>query len=254
MFESEVTELLRVRYARPAWAFIAGVRDATGSLQRRTADGVAFGCYPSRGLEIHGFEIKTDRRDWQRELANPAKAESVFRYCDRWWLVVSDETIVKDGELPSTWGLLVVRGGKLHATKPAPNLEAQPQSRPFIASVMRALHEQIAIEMRGSAKAKELEAACARAADAARKETARSHQDLAAKYSELRRAVQDFQEASGVTLSNWRAGKIGDAVAAMLRGDGMLSGYQLETAERHLSEALKSVRAVRQALGQGNAA
>jgi hypothetical protein len=60
-------------YARPAWALFGNVRNTTGSgsRQERYADGIAVSLWPSRGLEIHGIEIKVDRQDWKRELADP---------------------------------------------------------------------------------------------------------------------------------------------------------------------------------------
>lgn len=63
--------------------------------------------------EILGFEVKVSRSDWLSELKKPEKADSLARYCDRWYLVISDPKIVKDGELPPTWGLLCRKGDRL---------------------------------------------------------------------------------------------------------------------------------------------
>ena len=57
------------------------------------------------------------RSDWLRELRDPAKAEEFRRYCDRWWLVVSDCAIVKPGELPTGWGLLARRAARCGPSK-----------------------------------------------------------------------------------------------------------------------------------------
>ena len=45
--------------------------------------------WPSRGLYLHGFEIKVHRNDWLRELKNPAKAEEIAGYCHFWWVVAT---------------------------------------------------------------------------------------------------------------------------------------------------------------------
>ncbi len=126
------------------WMLLPQVRDATGAGSGRTADGLAMNAWPSRGLEVHGFELKTHRGDWLRELKKPAKAESIFRYCDRWWIVVPEaeggqKPVVGPAELPSSWGLLVCAKGKAVQAVAAPKLKPQALDRAFIASVLRRL-------------------------------------------------------------------------------------------------------------------
>ncbi|MHA7209568.1 hypothetical protein [Arthrobacter sp. MDT1-65] len=55
-----------------------------------------------------------------------------------WWLVVPDATLVKPGELPEDWGLMVVTGGKLRAKKKAPRLDPVPAGLDFTISLMSA--------------------------------------------------------------------------------------------------------------------
>jgi hypothetical protein len=88
---------------------------------------------------VSGFEIKSSRSDWLTELRDATKAEAFKRYCDRWWLAVSDRRIVHDGELPNGWGLLAVHGGQLRCIVKAPKLAAEPWPRPLIASFTRAV-------------------------------------------------------------------------------------------------------------------
>ena len=47
-----------------------------------SGDAVIMSLWPSRGLELHGVEIKVSRADWKREAADPAKAEAIAAYCD----------------------------------------------------------------------------------------------------------------------------------------------------------------------------
>lgn len=135
--ETQVLAALRDRYKGPAWGFLNHVRNTTGfSRQVRTADALAMGLWPSRGLELLGFEVKVHRSDWLRELQQPDKAEEIAQYCDRWW-IAAPKDIVKPGELPATWGLLVMNGSRLVAVKEAAKLEAKPLSRSFLASILR---------------------------------------------------------------------------------------------------------------------
>lgn len=141
MTSDELFEALRSQYpSSHGWMLLPQVRDSTGAGSGRTADGLAMNSWPSRGLEVHGFELKTHRGDWLRELKKPAKAESIFQYCDRWWIVVPDDgprKVVLPAELPSSWGLIVVANGKPASAVPAPKLKPKPLDRAFLAAVLR---------------------------------------------------------------------------------------------------------------------
>lgn len=113
--EGDLVDRLATRFGPPAFAFLPQVRDSTGAVAARTADAIAMSLWPSRGLVLHGFEIKVTRTDWHKELHNPAKAEMIAQFCDFWWLVVGDKDIVKPGELPDAWGLLSPYGKGLRA-------------------------------------------------------------------------------------------------------------------------------------------
>lgn len=73
----------------------------------RRADAVYVGYTAASGRCLIGYEIKTSRADWRREIARAAdKADQWADQCHEWWIVVSDPAIVKDGELPHGWGLM----------------------------------------------------------------------------------------------------------------------------------------------------
>lgn len=140
----ELYAALRIRFAAPEWVFLTEVRNATGFDGSRSADAVAMSVWPSRGLELHGIEVKQSRGDWLRELKQPAKAEAIARYCDRWWVAVTDSTLIADGELPAGWGLLAPRGKKLAAVVEAPRAEPAPETpRRFLASLLAAAQKQL---------------------------------------------------------------------------------------------------------------
>jgi hypothetical protein len=70
--------------------------------------------------------VKVSRSDWLTELRDPEKAEAFRPYMHYWWLVVSDASIVRDGELPEGWGLIVKSGSVLRAKVKAPRLDPMP--------------------------------------------------------------------------------------------------------------------------------
>lgn len=136
--EGAVFRLLERRYPEPQYAIFPQVADETGYRQSRWADAIAFGLWPSRGLEIEGFEIKVSRSDWLSELKDPSKSSAIQRYCHRWWIVAGSRKIIKPEEIPKSWGLLIPRGNDmLEAKVPAPLLTPKKISRKFCAAVMR---------------------------------------------------------------------------------------------------------------------
>lgn len=140
--EREMLDALHIRYSNlngngPRYVCAEHVRNRAGFDATRTADFVAMDLWPSSGLLLHGHEVKVSRADWLRELAEPSKAEAFMQYMDRWWLVVPHPRIVKD-DLPSGWGLMARRGGRLAVVIAAPPLTPKPVPRTLLAPLLRA--------------------------------------------------------------------------------------------------------------------
>ena len=205
----ELRALMRKKYAAPQYALFEEVRNGTGFSRSvtRSADALAFSLWPSRGLELHGFELKVDRRDWQRELLEPAKAEELQRFCDRWWVVAPAE-MVQPGELPPTWGLLNPNGrGGLTAAVEAPKLEAKPLDRLMLASLFRNLKD--GEEDRFRARADDLVAERAKLADHTPVE--RELAQLKVNHERVMEAVRRFEKGSGLNvLSGWDGDRVGE--------------------------------------------
>lgn len=72
----------------------------------RICDYLVIDKYISAPQSIHGHEIKVSRADWLTELRNPEKAAGWKHWCNYWWLVVANPSIVAAGELPQGWGLM----------------------------------------------------------------------------------------------------------------------------------------------------
>lgn len=140
--ESGALALVRKHFAEPEFLVIPQVRSKTGFGSARTADALAMGMWPSRGVYLHGIEIKVSRSDWLAELKSPAKAERIAQYCDFWWVVAGIADIVRSEELPDNWGLLVPssRNG-LRVVKEAIRLTPEPIPRGFLAALLRSTVE-----------------------------------------------------------------------------------------------------------------
>lgn len=222
--EHEVREMLRRRYPAPEWAFLEEVRNKTGggASDERYADALAMNMWPSRGMEVLGFEIKCYRGDWTRELKNPEKSTAVQKFCDRWWIVAAGKNIVQPGELPPTWGLMVAHGEKqkrLVCTKEAPKLKPEPLDRFFIASMLRRANE--ALERARDVTRDDM---YRKGMEAGRKATETDKEFLNQKtvkdLEALRQSIKMFEEASGVEFNQhrlWEYGHIGMAVRVVLK-------------------------------------
>ncbi len=216
MKTAEIMTLLRRKYAGDEYFMLEEVRDRAGFDVKRTADALVMGLWPSRGLHLEGFEVKASRGDWVNELHNPAKADVFWKLCHKWWVVAGDEKIVKKGELPDGWGLMVPSpgksGGLVTEVTAALKADTPPPTWDFFASMMKRMsnrvepyeHEITAARAEGMASGKE-------AGEYASKL-------LRQNVNELRTRIQEFEKASGVQIPNWNYGVIGDAVKVVLNG------------------------------------
>jgi hypothetical protein len=230
--EAELTVLLRERFAAPEYAFMPHVRNGTGYTRRttRTADALSMSLWPSRGLDLHGFELKSDRADWVREKENPEKAEEIARFCDRWWIVVGRLDIVQTGELPSMWGLLAPKAGKLVVVKEAPKLEAKPLDRAQLAAILRRAAECVVPKVEIDA---EMQRRISEIQERADKEVERlvdgKTRHLRHDVERYERYLEEFQKASGIDIRGaWQLGRIGEAVRFIVDGGLALIRPELE--------------------------
>lgn len=238
----QVKAALRARFCPPTFAFLDEVRNGTGFSRgvTRTADGLAMSLWPSRGLELHGFEIKVSRSDWQRELEQPEKAEAIAAYCDRWWLAVGDPDIVRTGELPATWGLLVPKGVNLVVHVEPQKLEAKPLDRLLLAAILRRATtvsaDEAEIAARVEKRTEEIREQAKADAEHQQAHVSRAHEALT-------KALAEFTEASGVDLRNqWEAGQIGEAVREVLRGNHLIRRAELRALLHHAERITDHIR------------
>ncbi len=228
MTEKEVLDLLRARHVRPGnggageYAFMTHVRNSAGFNSTRTFDAVVMSLWPSRGLMLHAFEVKCSRGDWLRELKEPAKAEAAAKLVDRFSVVAANDKIVAEGELPPTWGLLVVKGSKLVCVKDAPLLPtadpSRPVSRAFLVAMLRASG---AVPV---ADAEEVRLARLEARREAMELYDQQSKAQLETYQALLKKVAEFERESGISLQWGHRGKtlaeVGAAVRVVLDGEG----------------------------------
>lgn len=134
---NDIRTAMQARWTQPEWAIMWEVAEATGTARGRYADAVMMSLWPSRGLELHGVEIKVSRTDWRREAADPRKAEAIAKYCDRWWIHTSPDVVDDLSALPPMWGLREWNGAAWKTIREAEKTDAIPVTRGFLAAMLR---------------------------------------------------------------------------------------------------------------------
>ena len=235
-------DALKLRYCQPEWAIFFEVANATGARASRYADAVAMSLWPSRGLEIHGFEVKVSRSDWMNEKRNPEKAENIAAYCDRWWLV-APSFVVREEEIPPLWGWLELYPKGLKIRKQAgASGNVKPRDRAFMAALMRRCGQASDAQIRELVK---------RETVGIRAEVDKAREQLSSiskvKYDQLAARVAAFEEASGIRITDgWGescSAEVGAAVAA-IRTAGLSQPYgAMLKLEKTLELALSGLKA-----------
>lgn len=229
---------LRRLFPAASYAMLFDVANATGSVSRR-ADAVVQSLWPSRGLWFAGVEIKVSRADWLREMKDGSKADAIARFCDHWFLAVSDAGIVLPNELPEGWGLIAPDRGALRIVTKARKLTPEPWTHAFRAALLRAAQESTASE-------KALEAARvagrAEGAASARERSVGETEHLRSQLERAKQAIADIDRESG---GSWlyNAAEIGAAMRLhRALNEGSRLGQRLEHMATMAEEAARAIR------------
>lgn len=230
---------LRERYPAPEWAIFFEVANGPGSTLRRYADAIAMSLFPSRGLDIHGFEIKTNRGDWLKELKTPQKAEAIAAYCDFWWVVSGSREVVLKDEIPRNWGLLVSNDGALRQVKRSERLDPKPLDRKFVGAILRRADEWTKRELRNDVRiVKAKEEGIRLGKEEAEWQNANAKTEL----NTLRKRLEEFENISGINIDSWQIGNVGEAVKAFLWAQKHDSVDELEKAANWIENSAKKLR------------
>ena len=142
MTVERIREALRFRYRAAGYLLFEEVKRSSGFMKpERYADAIAISTFPSNGITLTGFEIKTLRADLLSEFKDLSKSEALKQFCDYWVLIVNDSKILK-GKIqpPDDWGIWEYydnegAGGFIIKRKPK-QLYPKPPDRYFLASLL----------------------------------------------------------------------------------------------------------------------
>lgn len=240
-----IREAIGKRWSAPEYAVMFEVGNATGSRVRRHADAVIMSLWPSRGLELHGVEIKVSRSDWKREAADPTKAEEVAQYCDRWWVITAPGVIDDLSDVPPAWGVREFDGRRWETLREASLTKAEPVSREFLGGMLRRADVTMREDIKQAA-ATALEAATAEIDKRVEIEVAARTRSSAA----LHEVAAEIRKEFGVDLGNWSDKR--DFVAAFRLGWALvrsgLGGCDYSGVDAYLKFAGEGIEKARRAV------
>jgi hypothetical protein len=246
----DVWALLRSKYPASEYCLMEEVSDAAGHSRSRSADFVVYNLWPSRGLAIIGIELKRSRSDWLSELKKPDKAENIFKYCDYFYLLTTDETIAKMEEIPPAWGWICVKGSCIKILKEAPKQTPIPVSRHFVAAMLKRAADKEKFVHVDSIEDR-IEAAREQGMQQAHGNSKYDKEKLI----ELQKIQRDFEEASGLRFGSWGhydPKLLGAALKLIANGEAKKIEEQLlgmqktaETVLSRISESLQTFSALK---------
>lgn len=204
-------EALRVKYKEPAWAVFEEVANETGFNASRRADALAFGIWPSHGHSLHGFEIKSSRSDWLRELRDPDKGDTFLRYCDHFWLV-AEPKVALASEIPATWGWMERTSRGLRVVRDAPKLSPEPAPRTLWASMLRSVNKTMVSKATLNAEVEKRTAALQTAYEKRVASADLVHSYDAKAYEALKTAVAQFERLTGLHFDTWTPHETADTI------------------------------------------
>lgn len=236
MNSCDIAKKLRARYSGHEWSMAFEVSEKTGGRGRR-CDCIAMSVWPSKGLHLHGHEVKVSRGDWLNEINDPEKSAAFTKRCHFWW-IVAPKGIVNLEELPSNWGLMTCsEKSALRVRRPATKVDPEPVSWAFLASLFRSFSNQGVAE-------KSAADAYKRGWDAGSKNEkgrlARDHtiRSLQRELREYKEAIDGFEAASGIKIQSYSGASLGRVVSQVrsIQGGGDI--------EHHVTSGLKALEAI----------
>ncbi|MEN0088212.1 MAG: hypothetical protein AAF737_07240 [Pseudomonadota bacterium] len=199
---ADVNEAIKAKYSGDEWRVWFEVSDATGSRARRRADAVVMNLWPSKGLQLHVFEVKVSRADFMQEMKDLTKSEAIGRFADFFWLACPVGLVAVE-EVPQSWGLMELTKGGMRVKKQAPARDKPAElGRPFVASVLRSLESKDDAAVKAQVEAK-LTAEYERAKKSAEMSLQHQTQNQRLRTAKIEAWIEEFEAKLGVPFHEY---------------------------------------------------
>jgi hypothetical protein len=249
---AEIKRRVACHFSEPEWFTtfefpLYGAVD-TPDGKDRTIDALAISRIAGRGNEIHAIEVKTERSDWLKELATPAKAEAWTRLVDRFWIAAASGVVKKD-EVPAGWGLLEESGSGLRRVVQA-RLVSTWRERELPDPIPREIWVRVLRRtLDHDAYAPLLQAQYSRGhadgASQAKADAKNVNRMVQYELDNLKREVAEFEKASGIKIERWGSRRLGEAVAVVLANEHFVREVGARTVglNRGFAELIEALKA-----------
>lgn len=249
MNADDVAARIITRYDRErGWSVLREVSPfPTKGETTRRYDALALSLWGSMGVQVHGFEIKTAKSDWNAERLNPAKSAPLAKPCDFWW-VVAPRDVVDVKTIPPGWGVLHVVGNGLRVAVQAPKREPVRNEAFWQCMLSRMAYRTDKDE------AAQLRALTIKVkADHAKLHDRGAVRDNSA-FERLKVEVDEFEKLSGLTIHGYQgSGAKAAALARMVSsGEHTRVIRAVTSAAGMLKHATESMEALRAKLGDAD--
>lgn len=138
-----IVGLLSEKYEVNNWAFYYEVPNGISSKKTNVIDAFVINAWdtpPGNGYSI-AFEVKVDRYDFMRELADPSKRKFFIDHSNEYYFV-TPRGLLKETEIPPECGLMEVFDNGLNTVKIAQQRSNITYPPEFVASLLRKQDER----------------------------------------------------------------------------------------------------------------
>jgi hypothetical protein len=148
---------------------------------------------------------------------------------------------------PADWGLMVPHGkDQLRVVKQAAQLEAKPIDRPFLAAILRRAAEHVVPRSSIQDEVRRAREAGREAGAAEARSQIRWNAEV---HDRLKRSVEAFEAASGIRISDYNGGQLGEALALFMRlrsarnGRGTQLRWEIQSARDAMADLAQRMTA-----------
>jgi hypothetical protein len=162
-------------------------------------------------------------------------------------VLVTAPDVILPGELPDTWGHMVLKGGRLHVEKQAPALTPDALEPSFVASLLRRAGQtsQAMIDQ-------QISAATAAARERVNAQIVAEVERRTSLNAEAVKVIEQFKEQTGVDLMSWESHAAGKDFGAYLAARQAADSLRYSTSVKALRAAADAIEAAERALQQSD--
>ena len=156
----------------------------------------------------------------------PEKSREFLAFCDSWYLVVAEPSIIQPGEAPKEWGVMAPnkKGSGLRIISMPSQLKAKPLPRELLASLIQRtikdVTEQTENRLGGPDAEKRIREAREEGRLSERQSAEETRKSAEEAYSKIQEKIDEFERISGIRVTRYsNLAELGETLRAIRDGD-----------------------------------